>query len=244
VTAAAHPLSGWTPTELRWSGCRPVIRWCFSEGVRFIDPFFEQTIDRCLRDPFRLLFWRDTDAVALAELAARAPGLPPDGLIFHMSRCGSTLISQMLAALPQALVMSEPSPVDAVLRARIGPPGLSEDEAVDWLRWIVSALGQPRAAGQRRYIVKLGAWAILHLPLFRRAFPDARCVFVYRDPVEVIVSQLDARGVDLYPGSLPPGLVGLAVDDLPALAPSSIAPPSSRPCARALWTAPATAHWL
>ena len=43
----------------------------------------------------------------------------PSGFIFHMSRCGSTVISQMLAALAEHVVVSEAGPIDALAR---GPP--------------------------------------------------------------------------------------------------------------------------
>ena len=181
VSLTDAPLAGWTPVALRWTGDRPLIRWCFTDGVAFTDPFFEQTIERCLADPFRLLFWRDT-AVGCPDVAAAGPTLEPAGFIFHMSRCGSTLASQMLATLPHVTVMSEPDPIDAILRALRSRPDVSEAQAVDWLRWMVAVLGQRRRPEHTRYVVKLGASAILHLPLFRAAFPNARCVFVYRDP--------------------------------------------------------------
>jgi hypothetical protein len=139
--AGPSSLAGWTPIALSWDGERPVVRWCFTDGVQFTDPFFDQSIDRCLQDPFRLLFWRETDIRALAELSPTSPEVEPAGFIFHMSRCGSTLLTQMLAALPTTLALSEPSPLEAVLRARTGPSSLSDTEACALFRWMVAALG-------------------------------------------------------------------------------------------------------
>ncbi|MDQ6777388.1 MAG: sulfotransferase [Actinomycetota bacterium] len=219
MTEPAHGLQGWTPTAVEWAGARPAIRWCFTEGVEFTDPFFEQTIDRCLRDPFRLLFWRETGLESLAEFASASPGLPPVGFILHMSRCGSTLLAQMFARLPGVLVMSEPPSIDALLRSRSPRPETGDRDLVDWLRWMMSALGQPRQAGQRAFVVKLDAWAIFDLPLIRMAFPDAAYVFVYRDPVEVLVSQLDRRGYHMIPGALPPDWFGFSADEVHAVSP-------------------------
>jgi hypothetical protein len=196
--AAPARLAGWTPIAVRGDG-PPIVRWCFTEGVQFDEPFFEQTIDRCLLDPFRLLFWRETGIDPLAELAVDAPGLEPAGFIFHMSRCGSTLVSRMLASLTNVLVVSEAAPIDAVLRAA----------EVQWLRWMVSALGQPRRSGQTRLVVKLDAWAIFALPLVREAFPGVPCVFVYREPVEVVMSHLSRRGYHTVPGTMSPEGLGL-----------------------------------
>jgi hypothetical protein len=211
VRAAAPSLAGWTPISVDFDPVPPVVRWCFTEDVEFTDPFFEQTIDRCLQDPFRLLFWRETDIDGLAELATARPGLEPAGIIFHLSRSGSTLVGQMLAALPEALVISEPGPIDQVLRARRTCPDLSDECIADCLRWMASALGQPRRPGQRRFVLKLDAWAILQWPLIRAAFPKAACIFVYREPVEVLVSHLGHRGYHMIPGSLAPEWLGMSM---------------------------------
>jgi hypothetical protein len=210
VTADRHPLMGWTPIAVDFDDDRPVMRWCFTEGIEFTDPFFDQTVERCLQDPFRLLFWRQTGVEALAELSAVSPGLQPSGLIFHMSRCGSTLLTQMLAGLDDALVMSEPPVIDRILRARTHCPGVSDAEIVHWVRSMASALGQPRRPGQTRFVVKLDSWAVLQWPLIRRAFPDAACIFLYRDPLEVMVSHLGHRGYHMIPGTLPADLLGLS----------------------------------
>jgi hypothetical protein len=47
------------------------------------------------------------------------------------------------------------------------------------------------------------------LPLFRRAFPAVPWVFLYRDPVEVLVSQLRIPGTQMIPGGIGPNLYGL-----------------------------------
>jgi hypothetical protein len=214
VTERSHALQGWTPIAVERAGGPSAIRWCFTDGVEFADPFFEQTIDRCLRDPFRLLFWRDTGFDALAELASVSPGLRPTGFIFHMSRCGSTLLAQLLARLPAVLVMSEPPTVDGVLRSGVG-----DRERVDRLRWMISALGQPRRVEQASFVVKLDAWSILDFALIRTAFPDAVCVFVYRDPLEVLVSQLARRGYHTIPGTLPPAWFGLSAGEMESMSP-------------------------
>jgi gluconate kinase len=214
MNGAHHALAGWTPIEVRGADAAPVVRWCFTEGIAFTDPFFRQSIDRCLADPFRLLFWRHTGIDALAELAASSPGLEPSGFIFHLSRCGSTLVTQMFAALEDTLVLSEPDPLDPLLRAQTVGPTISDDDVATWLRWMISALGQRRRSDQERLVVKLDAWAIFLWPLIRRAFPDTPCVFVYRDPIEVMVSQLGHRGYHMVPGTLPLAWFGFTADDL------------------------------
>ncbi|HEX7277470.1 MAG TPA: hypothetical protein VF244_08865 [Acidimicrobiales bacterium] len=209
-------LTGWTPIRVGWRDGRPIVDWCHTEGVAFREPFFGETVQRCLSHPFRLLFRHETTIEGVGRHVAEHPGLPPAGFIFHMSRCGSTLVSQMLAAVAEHLVLSEPPPVDAVLRAAEADPGLTDRERVAWLRWIVGALGQG-APGQSRLFVKFDAWSALALPLVRQAFPDVPCVFLFRDPIAVLRSQSRQYGAHVIPGVLPAEPFGLTSEAAAAM---------------------------
>jgi hypothetical protein len=209
VSDGAGAYLGWSPTDLALDCEPPVATWCFTEGVQFSDPFFADTIRRCLGDPFRLLFWRESDLGPLLALAEQGPVVEPAGLIFHTSRAGSTLISQMLASLPTTLVLSEPGPVDTAVRAKEGDR-LSAESHVQLLRGVVAALANGRAGPGTRLILKLDAWTIFDLALLERAFPRTPRIFVYRDPVEVLVSQMQRRGYHMIPGTLPLESFGLS----------------------------------
>jgi gluconate kinase len=146
------------------------------------------------------------------------PGIvrQPSGFVLHMSRCGSTLVAQMLAAVPGNVVMSEAGPVDSILRAREWVPNLTDEQHVEWLRAIVAGLGADRAPGSH-YVLKLDSWNTVQLGVLRRAFPEVPWIFVYRDPLEVMVSQMRQRGADFVPGVLALETVGLTPVDLMAL---------------------------
>jgi hypothetical protein len=220
-------LDGWIPSRIYWEQSRAMVDWCYLGTRRFSESFFEHTIQHLLWQPFNLLFRHQTPVEMLAELLEARPGMPPSGFIFHMSRCGSTLAAQMLAALPQNIVISEAPLIDTVLRANRRDPHITEDQRVAWLRGLVSALGQARNAGERHLFIKFDSWSILDLPLIRRAFPEIPWIFLYRDPVEVMVSQIRQRGSQMVPGVLDPR--GLSLDPGTALQ----IPPEEY-CARAL----------
>jgi hypothetical protein len=224
---ADHLLTGWIPTRLKWQESEALVEWVYLGTQCFREPFFEQTIEACLRRPFNLLFRRQTPMAELRRWHCEHPGLEPSGFIFHMSRCGSTLIAQLLAALPGSIVISEARPVDAVLRAASRQPGITEAQRIDWLRWMLSALGQPRQGNERRYFVKFDAWNALELSLVRAAFPTVPWIFVYRDPVEVLVSQLGKRGAHMVPGVIDPRLFGMDLHEAVSLRPEEY-------CARVL----------
>ncbi len=88
-----------------------------------------------------------------------------------------------------------------------------------WLRALIGALGQPRTGHETRLFIKLDTWHTLCLPIIRRAFPYTPWIFLYRDPVEVMVSQERDRGSQMMPGTLPPGLFGLTYEQLFTLSP-------------------------
>jgi hypothetical protein len=132
----------------------------------------------------------------------------PDGIVFHMSRCGSTLVSEILAALPGTAVVAEDERLDGAIRRSDPDPG--QERHVEAVRAMVAGLG-PDCPG--RYFVKLDCWHTLALPLLRAAFPTTPWCFVYRDPVEVLVSHARRPGMHVVPGLLPPELFGFSPDE-------------------------------
>lgn len=176
------PLDGHVPIRLfARDGVR--VTWCWLGEARFDEPFFVQTVERLLLDPAALVFAPETGAGPLEEAAVR--GGDPSALVFHTSRCGSTLVARMLAAVSRHRVLSEPEPLDALLRlpAEVAPP----ERRLAWLRGLAAAWAPPPPG---RLVVKLEALSALSLPALREAFPGTPRVFLYRDPVEVLASNL------------------------------------------------------
>lgn len=210
VLAGLAPRAGWLPVDLARDGGQDLAAWAWFGRRRLTDPFFADSVRRALRQPFNRLFSFRTPLANLEPWSRL--GLRPDGLIFHMSRCGSTLAAQMLSGPQAHIVVSEAAPIDAAVQWARTRPGMDDAAQVALLRATVSALGQVRNPGESRYFVKLDSWHALALPLFRRTFPDTPWVFLYRDPLEVMVSQARQRGMQMVPAFVPPSLYGL---DLP-----------------------------
>jgi hypothetical protein len=192
-------LDGWIPSRVRWRDSEPVVEWIWLGERRFTEPFFSDTLNRAVRNPFTLLFRHETSIDVLGERHMRCPGIKPSGLIFHMSRCGSTLISQLLSSLPSAIAISEAPPLDSLLRHG---PQLAEEQRAIWIRWLISALGQRRNGGETHYFIKLDCWHMPYLPILRRALPGVPWIFVYRDPLEVLASHQLIPALWSVPGML------------------------------------------
>lgn len=201
------PGPGWLPAEVTEVDGRAAITWLRFGRRRLDESFYDDSLVRRRFLPFSRLFGVRTALDDLEAWTVALPATRPAGLIFHMSRCGSTLAAQMLAAAPANLVLSEAAPIDAVIRR----DGLGDDAKIALLRAMVAALGQARN-GESRLFLKLDCWHSRDLPLFRRAFPDTPWVFLYREPVEVMVSQTRRRGAQMAPSLVPPATFGV---DLP-----------------------------
>jgi len=202
------PTPGWLPAEVSEVGGRPAITWMRFGRRRLDEPFYDDALVRRRFLPFSRLFGVRTALSDLAAWSAALPAQQPTGLIFHMSRCGSTLAAQVLAASPANVVVSEAAPLNAVTRR----DDLDDDAKAALLRAMVAALGQARN-GETRLFLKLDCWHSRDLPLFRRAFPDTPWVFLYREPVEVMVSQARRRGVQMVPSLVPPATFGVDLPD-------------------------------
>jgi Aspartyl/Asparaginyl beta-hydroxylase len=198
-SAASHGTGGWVPINVHFRESGPCAKWIYAPDVSFTEPYFEDTVRTCLQNRFTALFQREMPLTVGSRIR-------PDGFIFHMSRCGSTLVSRSLAAAESTLVIAEAPPLDQIVRAN-GP-----NRAV-WLEWMVSALGGRRTEARTRYLIKLDAWHIGNLPLFREVFPGVPWVFLYRDPREVLVSLLNQPGLHACPGLMDPAIFGLREED-------------------------------
>lgn len=210
MRAAPENFANWAPIRFYWREDGPFVDWCYLGGDRFTRSFFENTISKRIADPFNLLFRHQTPIEFLGEINETLPGIAPTGFIFHMSRCGSTLAAQMLAALPQNIVISEAPPIDSILR---GNPGIPYEQRIRWLRWMIGAFGQKRFDDEKHYFIKFDSWSAMRLDLVREAFPDVPWIFLYRDPVEVIVSQMRERGAQMIPGAIGLLLPGMSFAD-------------------------------
>lgn len=197
---------GLFPGRVDDRGARPELIWRDMRQTRLIDPFFEDSFTKAV-GPQRRSGWE-----AISEVARVCESIAPTGFIFHMSRCGSTLVARMLAASSSNIVLSEVPTIDAVLRAQAWDPGIDDDTKVERLRHLVAVLGQRCSDDQKRLFVKFDAWSVMELPLILRAFPEVPWLFLYRDPVEVLVSHLRRPGMHMVPGLLK----GAPFDSAPA----------------------------
>lgn len=199
-------LDAWTPIRVHGTVREPLVDWAVLDAPSG-EPFFEQSADRAMRHPFNQLFSCTTPLEALDVEVDELPVAEPAGFVFHMSRCGSTLIAQMLSRLTSTVVLSEPQPLDGILRLR-RLAALDEESALRRFRTMLRTLSRPHR-GEQRSFVKFHAWHVLDLPFIARSFPDTPWIFAFREPRAVLRSQENHVGAEMIPGTLDPRFAGI-----------------------------------
>ncbi len=118
----------------------------------------------------------------------------PRGLIFHVSRCGSTLFTKALARSPRNLVIIQGGPLQegfwAAITDRWQHPPEINSRNICMLRNLVMLMARKRRPEYKQCFLKLISWNVIYLDLICAAFPDASALYLYRDPVEVIANVL------------------------------------------------------
>jgi len=189
---APPELKGWLPVDAVVVDGRPGLAWMNFAGVELAEPFFEQTVERLKsqRPERREVF---TEFDTLLQLEKTFDSIAPTGFIFHSSRCGSTLLANACRALDGAIVLSEPAAVDKLIVrfiTDVDEHGTKEKLYSVFLRGVVKALGQRRNGNEHMLFVKFACCSVSQLERVQRIWPGVPWVFLYRDPVETIVSNI------------------------------------------------------
>lgn len=141
----------------------------------------------------------------LAEAARKADGknkypeaknLKLTGVAFHESRCGSTLVANSLIGMNprKHRVYSESSPPISALGLCSDNNDCTLDQEAMILRDVVFFMGRTDDPAEERFFFKIQSAGTTQLATFRKAFPETPWLFVYRDPVQVMMSHF-AHGV-------------------------------------------------
>ncbi|CAB9496093.1 HSPB (Heat shock 27kDa) associated protein 1 [Seminavis robusta] len=130
------------------------------------------------------------------EMFPETHNLKLAGVAFHESRCGSTLVANSLIAMNPVKhrVYSESAPPLAALslcsRALEGDdegPCTVEQGAM-LLRDVMYFMGRSQDPKEERFFFKIQSAGTRMLEIFQRAMPETPWIFVYRDPVQVMMS--------------------------------------------------------
>lgn len=202
----------------------PGLLWMNLGDMTFTEPFFQQTVDRVRADhPDREE--RFTGFDALLQLEKSIESVAPTGFIFHSSRCGSTLLANACRSLDDTIVLSEANAIDKLVARFITDANDPVKESLYsvFLRAAVNALAQRRTGSERRLFVKFSCCSISQFERIKRIWPTVPWIFLYRDPVETIVSNMrtvpawlideDHRILAHITGTSPAGVAEMSLEE-------------------------------
>ncbi len=151
------------------------------------DSFYKFSTDNAALSSYASGRFR-TDQSTLKLVANEPDLLPFSGVVFHMARTGSTLIHRLFSKIGRVQSLSEISLLDKAMSVTENWP---DDERNAVLHDLVAVFRRARRPNERQFMTKMtDAGASIRLPLFRQAFPQVPWIFVYREPIEVMVSVL------------------------------------------------------
>ena len=182
-------LKAWLPVDAVVVDGRPGLLWMEMSGIDVAEPFFLQTVERARRENRAKRF---TEFDVLLQLEKQLDSVPPTGFIFHSSRCGSTLVANACRAVSGSIVLSEANAIDKLIARFITDADNPVKESLYsvFLRGVVHTLAQRRAAGARHLFIKFTCCSFAQLERIRRIWPNVPWLFLYRDPIETIVSNM------------------------------------------------------
>lgn len=165
--------------------------WLDVADHHFSESFFFVSIEKLFNNT---QFTFATDLSILDSDTIVADALYPNGFIFHMGRCGSTLLAKILAQSEENLVISEAPPhflIWSLWNEDWMRPFPFTEEHIHRYKNLVFAIGRKRRPGYNAHFIKFTTFNILYLDFIRHVFPDVPIIFLYRDPVEVMVAFTD-----------------------------------------------------
>lgn len=166
--------AGWIPVQIEKH--HGIIRWMKPGARRLFEPFFQETVHRFR---FERVPEFETELTALEGVVP----LTPAGIIFHVSRCGSTLVLNALKAAERVVGVGEAGPFQVLMQAGRWATGHRE-----LLGPLTRVFACYQGGPTRNVIIKCAVEEIAALPALRKIWPEVPCVVLIRNPIEVIVS--------------------------------------------------------
>lgn len=169
-----------------------MVEWLDIFPHEIVDPFFKHTVNKLVesgRTPFLTLLCdlplenNQISKDSLSPIEIKKSKATPN-IIFHLSRCGSTLAAQMFSQANEITVISEPRVINKILATS----SFNGAERREYLEKIMNIFINHITT---KYVIfKLTSWNLYSFDLFNKIYPQLKSVFIYRAPTEVIESHL------------------------------------------------------
>jgi hypothetical protein len=202
-------LKNWIPIKLLDEPNNDFCRWLYVGNKNFTEPFFDETISACRSLPENGHLKRSISSIdILPEWAKGLDAINPTAFIFHVSRCGSTLVAQLLGMQPQNIVLSEVPFFDDLLRY-----GFKNNiNILPQLEAAIAFYTTKRTDDCKNLFIKSDSWHVHFYETLRLLYPTVPIFLLYRRPDEVLRSQQKKRGMQAIPNLLEADIFGFDTD--------------------------------
>jgi hypothetical protein len=215
MNPAEHVLYNCLPYKLYQDEQQFCCHWLNMGELKFSEPFFEHTLSRIKILPENLKKYKQTGSLSLLpEWSQGLVSVKPAAFIFHVSRCGSTLVSQSLSLDPRNIVLSEVPFLDELLRLQVQHADISSADVEEWLNATLRFYAQQRTGAEENLFIKTDCWHIFFYEQLRKLYPEVPFILLYRTPDEVLHSQQKRRGMQAVPGMIEPELMGIGKHEI------------------------------
>jgi hypothetical protein len=120
--------------------------------------------------------------------------LEPNGFVFHESRCGSTLAANAFAAMEPSRhrVYSESTPPIVAMKAcGYGGRDCPKGTVIALFQDVIYLMGRTDDLGEKHLFFKIQSIGTKYIDIVMDAFPFTPWIFIYRDPIHIMMSQLE-----------------------------------------------------
>jgi hypothetical protein len=162
------------------------VKWLDIGKDAFDQNSFDESVQHCLsKSNSNIVETPLTELLIISDVVDR---VKPTGFIYHMSRCGSTLLANMFRQLDKNIVHYEPLLPFKILELLNRD---NEEYVFEVLKGAIDILGRKRFGNEENMVVKFSSGTTYFLPAILKVFPKVPRIYMYRDPVEVLVSNLE-----------------------------------------------------
>lgn len=196
----------WIPYKLLQNSGDLSCEWLYVGEEPFLEPFFDSTIARRKHLPENFERQKNITSVSrLLEWSAKIDAAEPAAFIFHISRCGSTMVAQLLSMRNEHIVLAEVPFFDELFRM----PQTKDYKNTDLFKAALKFYSQKKKIFEKKVFIKTDSWHIMFHKEIREMFPAVPFFLLYRRPDEVVRSLNKVAGMHCVPQIIDPQFFGI-----------------------------------
>jgi hypothetical protein len=208
-------LRHWIPFKLSIIGNQPHSYWLYTGQQAYTAPFFDETVSICRSLPQNSHPYRSLSSLDMLPVwANEVDAIPPAAFIFHVSRCGSTLLAQLLGLNDEHIVLAEAPFLDELLRWPYQNKEADRRMLSSVFPAALQLYGQKRKGHEKHLFIKADSWHLCFYEQLRSMYPTVPFILLYRKPDEVIRSQRRQRGMQAVQGVIEPEIFGFDREEI------------------------------